>query len=94
MFHLISVYSVNYICTEKFEFSNGSHITSVSVKVLVTCVHMIRTNKFTVTRLTAAAVCGRWCVAQNLLYRDGFCENIVSNYRQHKCTQKTIITIL
>jgi len=35
-------------------------------------------------KLTDAAVCRVRCVAQNLLYRDGFCENIDSNCAQHK----------
>jgi len=36
-------------------------------------------KKLSLTKLTDAAVFGVWCVAQNLLYRDGFCENMVSN---------------
>jgi len=36
-------------------------------------------KQFTVTELTDEAVCGVRCVAQNLLYRDGFCENTLSN---------------
>ena len=45
-------------------------------------------------KLTDAAVCGVRCVAQNLLYRDGFCENMVSNCAQHIDSNSTMTTYM